>query len=127
MKGEVASVISPTSVVASDTPSPSEGLTPAPGFEELNPREQLTRHLDFLGLGEDGTEFVVDLAPTEGGGHWMRLATVHRNLEATDTGVFLDVQDVLMTKRKRENNEKPSGKREGTHNWLFEAASIGAK
>ena len=127
MKGEVASVISPTSVVASDTPSPSEGLTPAPGFEELNPREQLTRHLDFLGLGEDGTEFVVDLAPTEGGGHWMRLATVHRNLEATDTGVFLDVQDVLMTKKKRENNEKPSSKREGTHNWLFEAASIGAK
>ena len=127
MKGEVASVISPTSVVASDTPSPSEGLTPAPGFEELNPREQLTRHLDFLGLGEDGTEFVVDLAPTEGGGHWMRLATVQRNLEATDTGVFLDVQDVLMTKKKRENNEKPSSKREGTHNWLFEAASIGAK
>lgn len=107
--------------------APIVWVEPAHGCKGLSPKEQLTKHLDFLGLGEDGTELVLDLAPTGGGGHWMRLAKVQRDLEAPDPGVFLDVYDVLMTKTKRENNEEPSGKRHGNHNWLFEAASVGVK
>lgn len=94
---------------------------------EGSPREQLTMHLDCLGLGEDGTEIVLDLAPVDGGGHWLRLATVKRDREATDPLVFIDVHDVLMTKKREERGQKPKGTHHGTHNWLFQATSTGSK
>jgi phage/plasmid-associated DNA primase len=103
------------------TPAP----IPAPGFTGLSPKEQLTLHLDFLGLGEDGTEIVLDLDPGGGKGHWMRLATVSRDREATDPSVYVLVHDRLMTARRLEEGKVPSGELLGTRNWLFEVASSG--
>jgi len=102
------------------------GVKPDKGFEGLSQKEQMQRHLDYLGLGEDGCEIVVDLAACgERQFHRMVLARVSRDGDSLDPGANLHVYDSLTTQKKKEKGELPPNTLLGTHNWLREITNKG--